>query len=923
MTTQTTKENLIIMKYMPFLIIGILSLFMTNIQAQSQKPCGTQMTYEDLEWLRKFKANPPIDFQKSDEIYYLPIQAHIIGEDDGSGYLSVSRVLEVMCALNNYAEVSDLNMRFFLHNNEIKYINNSNYYTNNNYSETAYVIANQTMGIYNEPGVINVYFADYTGNNCGYFAPGGDAIAMANGCSIGSSTTIIHEMGHYFSLAHTFFGWEYVPDGQELPVNEREKVVRTGPDRNCHYTADYFCDTDPDYAPGGWNDCSINEFVDPDGVAFIPDSSLFMNYAAWSCKDRFSPEQMEAMEANLLFQREYLLESTQELNFNPIHDAAIVYPAPYSQNIPYQDVTLRWSEVEGARYMLHVFNSVIGYKLETIVEDNQYTLTDLLPDTNYYWELLTFNEGNFCQGTITVAAFKTSENVATSIVPNVLEVNRPCDGENNGSIFIEATGGVAPYTYVWEDGTTGQLLENISDGSYLVTITDVLGATNDININVDEQTPLMIDIRVQDNQTMSFVNGGVPPYNYTWANGENTGIIDAQEGFNELVVGDANGCETSISFNLATVNGEVTNLTCKGDGTGRIELTDFPEAGYNFEWSNGAEGTLLENLPAGTYTLILTEENGNDDVQMIFEFEVTQPAELLEGSVSISGTEGTCEITGGVEPYDIQWSNGDEETMVTDLPAGNDTLLITDANGCSLVLPYQVLGLEASIKHLDCNGDTNGNILLMPSGGTSPYTYEWNDGNTYQNRYGLGGGLYTVTVTDATGVNNTFEFTLEEPELLEIEIEQDGINVTVVIEGGTPPYEIEWSNDSEEETVEAIIPGIYAVEVEDANGCKETISITIEEDITSLVSMGLNSFHLYPNPIAKGQNLNMQVDLKAQENVQVSVYNSAGKCVEKIPMQSIVGEQNIVLSSPQWSIGLYFVEVQIGSKRITRKLVVN
>ena len=128
---------------------------------------------------------------------------------------------------------------------------------------------------------------------CGYYSPFRDAIAIRKSCSAPNSTTLVHELGHFFSLPHTFNGWE----NGAVPTNP-EKVTRTGPSANCSSTGDKFCDTEADYQGERWF-CPYNDIkFDSNNDQYHPDSSIYMGYASDECMTRFSNMEIAAMQFN-------------------------------------------------------------------------------------------------------------------------------------------------------------------------------------------------------------------------------------------------------------------------------------------------------------------------------------------------------------------------------------------------------------------------------------------------------------------------------------------------------------------------------------------------------------------------------------------------------------------------------------------------
>ena len=135
-----------------------------------------------------------------------------------------------------------------------------------------------------------------------------------------------------------------------------------------------------------------------------------------------------------------------------------------------------------------------------------------------------------------------------------------------------------------------------------------------------------------------------------------------------------------------------------------------------------------------------------------------------------------------------------------------------------------------------CKGDATGSIDIEVAGGEEPYTYEWDNGSTTQQITDLTATTYKVTVTDANGTTNKINVTVPQPEELEMEVSQTQNGTTTVnIEGGTLPYDIEWSNGETTETAFALSAGSSSVVVTDGNGC------TITQEFTNFGIVGAAS----------------------------------------------------------------------------------
>jgi hypothetical protein len=193
---------------------------------------------------------------------------------------------------------------------------------------------------------------------------------------------------------------------------------------------------------------------------------------------------------------------------------------------------------------------------------------------------------------------------------------------------------------------------------------------------------------------------------------------------------------------------------------GSINLTPSGGSGvYSFAWSNGSSEQNQTSLTSGLYTVNITDSEGCSAQKT---FMLTNST-LITSGVSLRHTScalpnGSIDITpsGGLAPYTFLWSTGATTEDLQNAGAGTYSVKITDAAGCSADKSYTLrvnntLSVTYVITPTSCLGDDSGAIDLTVAGGTAPYTIQWLDGPTVEDRSGLTAGLYRVTVTDASG----------------------------------------------------------------------------------------------------------------------------------------------------------------------------
>ena len=580
----------------------VLLLLLANKVTAQDNYCGTTMSEQQIKWLKTIQQNPP-QF-RNNELYYIPIQYHLVGTSDGKGHYSIQSALNQLCTLNE--QYKETGFYFFLYNNDIKKINNSTFYIHT-FGNTNSMMSN------NVDGAVNVYMVEDPAGNCGYFSPGPDGLSVAKSCAGANATTLAHEMGHYFDLPHTFNGWEGRDINDPPNTNFIENVARSGSSSNCHQSGDFFCDTPADYISDRWN-CPYNlDWEDPTGVKIDPDGSLYMSYSNDGCQEKFSKEQMAVMHQNLLQQRNYLITDVATLNMVDIAETHQIYPGHLSTNVPIAEVHFTWEAVLGAsRYNLSIIAPSQSLTYDLLVDGNSFTLTDLAPETKYYWKVAAFNEGNYCINYPSTFTFETApEGNAFSMFLSDINTTMPsCKGANDASIAIQVQGAVMPYTVVWEDGTMGTSLSDITAGSYVCTITDANNKQQTFTVNITEPDELSLDFSSIIGDEVSIdIEGGTAPYSIVWSDGSNGKVNnDLQAGVNTVEITDSRGCTISGEINHIKAAVVISSpITC-ADLTDGFAIVSGVEGGvppYHYLWSNGEKGYAANNLEAGDNQIIV------------------------------------------------------------------------------------------------------------------------------------------------------------------------------------------------------------------------------------------------------------------------------------------------------------------------------
>ncbi len=512
-----------------------------------------------------------------------------------------------------------------------------------------------------------------------------------------------------------------------------------------------------------------------------------------------------------------------------------------------------------------------SYSWNTTPTKTTATLTRLISG-NY---TATITDAKGCTQSATVII-----NEPAALVLAAVKTNISCNGGTNGTASVVVSGGTAPYTYLWNTtpAQTTAAIANLPAGTYRVTVTDAHNCVKTVAVTLTQPAlPLalttaqtMISCNGNNNGTATITaTGGTAPYTYAWSNGRTTAAITGlAPGTYTVNVTDANGCAQTAAFTitqptalaLATTQ---TDVRCFGGNTGTATVT--PTGGitpYSYQWNTTPTQTTAtaRGLISGNYTATVIDAKGCTQTTTVV---INQPPALTATATGTNvscngGTNGTATVTagGGVAPYTYSWNTTPVQTMpfISALAARNYQATVKDANNCTqtatvvISQPAAALTLKTTITNVSCNGGNNGTATVTATGGTAPYTYSWDNGQTTATATGLISGNYTVTTTDANGCTQTATVNITQPTALTATNTQTDVfcfggnngMATVTATGGTAPYSYSWNTMPVQTTatIRNLISGNYTATITDAKGCTTTQAVVIRQPTALTMATG-------------------------------------------------------------------------------------
>jgi hypothetical protein len=403
-------------------------------QTHNHLNCGSHLldTEDYTEFVQFYSDKLANNLKSAGDTLYLPIALHVCANTDGSNMaMGLSDAVMRICEMNTHYKSAK--MQFYIKKLDI--IKNTNIN-----SPTSTVNQGTLAASYKTASSINVFIVKLASASgiavCGYYSPtvgsSLDHVIVETGCMQSGSTTLSHEVGHFFSLRHTFYGWEgQTTSSTGNASSTKEKVDRT----NCTTAGDGLCDTSPDYLFSRWT-CDANgrspalvnfgtiqvKLQDANGATFTANGKNFMSYSNDYCMTEFSADQTAKMKSQIatFSSRIALTTQTPAIKDSIYQNISFVAPVNAFDTFEvYNDVTLRWKKSSNtSAYIIKLCRtfpaggSCLNTILETMVTDSFLNVTNLATNTNYIISVYPFNGYDLCRNNKKTIIFHTGETVA-------------------------------------------------------------------------------------------------------------------------------------------------------------------------------------------------------------------------------------------------------------------------------------------------------------------------------------------------------------------------------------------------------------------------------------------------------------------------------------------------------------------------------
>lgn len=456
---------------------------------------------------------------------------------------------------------------------------------------------------------------------------------------------------------------------------------------------------------------------------------------------------------------------------------------------------------------------------------------------------------------------------------------------------------------------------------------------------------------LNEGNTSLTIHNGCPPYLFTWANGSdllsdnnNVVIQGLAVGEHTISVTDAFGERDTIIVNigappLLTPMPQTMPVNCTNSIGGSAQISALGGvAPFSFQWENGSLDSMMTGLPAGAYTVTVTDANAcTATAQATIETEGNFQLAINTIPIWCSGSlDGAASIMplSGTAPFEWLWSDGQTTPAITGLGAGIYAVTVTDALGCTNDLTFTYLTppplvLDISATDASCFNTPDGMASVSVSGGMPAYHYAWDNMEFLPQATQLLPGWHTVTVTDAFDCTDTIGVLIGGApievlyDLIHASVHgsADGAIILSQVSGGAGNYSFLWSNGASSQSIEGVLPGDYSLTVTDGEGCTQVFVFSIEAIVgITETEQGAFLIKVLPNPSSPYQNAVLSIETGILQNGHIAIFDAQGRLLFDTAFE-VTGAFSQTLPHELPS-GMYWVRVSSERFRKTVKWVV-
>ena len=488
--------------------------------------------------------------------------------------------------------------------------------------------------------------------------------------------------------------------------------------------------------------------------------------------------------------------------------------------------------------------------------------------------MVIVTDTNNCTATDT---FVVSQPAALTSSITVRHVS--CFDGSNGGIDLTVSGGTTPYSFVWNTSDTSEDINNLTAGTYTVTVADSNSCVMRDTAVINQPTRIVLTDTItnascykgSDGRIALGATGGSGSYTFAWSNSATTSKVSGLDsGRYSVIVTDDSGCVALDTFNIThpqelKISNTIKDALCFGSSDGSVDLTISGGTNpYSYVWSNSDTTQDINGLPKGSYSVVVTDNNGC----MAYDtFSVNEPPQIMVSDTITNvscygGSDGAIDIgiVNGSGTLTFAWSSGQSSQNVSGLALGQYSVVITDGNGCVAFDTFTIaqpsdLSISRSVTDISCNGGSDGAIDVTVSGATAPYNFSWADLVNTEDRQNIGAGTFILTITDDEGCTWNDTTVMIEPSLITSNIvvidvscfnAGDG-SVDLTASGGTGTLSFSWSSGPVTEDISGLDTGSYIVIITDDNGCQISDTAIIDQPEQMNITAIINDAGCYGN----------------------------------------------------------------------------